>query len=91
MRSLGLKLINRSGCLETLGFGEGRRSQLRGIGGAVFDEGFHRADEVFVEWQAVALAVLDQGVGNAAEFTPPTGAEKQVVPGSDFQGADGNE
>lgn len=42
-----------------------------------------------MERQSVALAVLNEGVGDTPEFSSPAGSKKQVVLGPDFQGADG--
>jgi len=50
----------------------------------VFDEGFHGPGQVGPEVKAVALAVLDEGIGDAAEFASPRRPEEEGVLGSDF-------
>ena len=53
----------------TTGSGDLGRGDLGGAVGPACDDGFHRFDEVVPKVQAMALAVLNQGVGHAGQFS----------------------
>ena len=80
--------VGSGGFCEAAGFDEGGRHQFGGPTWAVLDEGFHRFNEVGAKVEAVALAVFNEGVSDAAEFAASPGTKEQVVFGSDLQGPD---
>jgi hypothetical protein len=80
--------VGSGGFCEAAGFDEGGRRQFGGPTWAVLDEGFHRFNEVGAKVEAVALAVFNEGVSDAAEFVASPGTKEHVVFGSDLQGPD---
>lgn len=55
---------------NTAGPGHGGRGELGGAAGAVLDEHPHRLDQIGPHIGSLALAVLNQGVGDAGQFAP---------------------
>jgi hypothetical protein len=77
--------VRSGGFSESPGFGDGCGGEFSSSVRAVLDEGVHGLSEVGAEIEAVALAVSDEGVGDAAEFASSPGTKEHVVFGSNLQ------
>ena len=76
--------LNSGGFLEATNFGDDCWSQLGSASRPFLNDRFHGAGEVIVQVEAVALAVLDEGVGHAGQFSATSGSKRQVVLRTNF-------